>query len=427
MNKVIYAAAALLASTAMGHAGGLDRSGQSVGAIFAEDGTAGFSFGYIMPSVTGTDALGNSYDVGDAYSQLGFSYTNRINDAFSYAIILDQPYGANVTYGNSPLTSTLGGTMADLSSAAATFVGRYEFGGGFSAFAGIGVESVQADVALNGIAYRNAIATSAVARTFNGGLPGGAPQLSATTLGAAVAGNTAARTAIDTAYGAGTFAALAGNVGTQATSFAANGGYNFSMDEDTQATYLVGAAYEIPDIALRFAVTYRFETEHRANTNETMFGLAVPGTVNYVTPQSLNLEFQTGIAEDTLLTASYRWTEFSAVDVVPTLLGSDLVNLDDSRRYTLGLGRRFSDSLAGSLTLIYEPEGNDPTVSPLGPTDGMFGVTLGMRYTEGNMNLSGGINYSWLGDANAGVAGQTAATFRENTSFGFGLQAQFTF
>ncbi|WP_071675208.1 hypothetical protein [Nioella nitratireducens] len=426
MNKFALAASALLASTAIVQAGGLDRSGQSTSAIFADDGATSLSFGVVMPSVSGTDALGNSYDVGDTYTQFGFSYTNRINDAFSYAVILDQPYGANITYGNSPLTSTLGGTMADLSSTAATFVGRYEVGGGFSVFGGIGVETVQADVALNGIAYRNAIATSAVARTFNAGLPAGATQLSSATLGAAVAGNATAQAAIDTAYGAGTFAALAGGVGTQATNFATNGGYRFNMQDDAQPTYLIGGAYEIPDIALRLAVTYRFETDHSASTTENMFGLTQAGTVNYVTPRSLNIDFQTGIAEDTLLTASYRWTEFSSVDVVPLLLGSDLVNLDDSERYTLGVGRRFSDALSGSLTLIYEPEG-DPLVSPLGPTNGMFGVTLGMRYTEGNMNLSGGINYSWLGDALPEVGGVAAANFTGNSAVGVGFQAQFTF
>ena len=55
-------------------------------------------------------------------------------------------------------------------------------------------------------------------------------------------------------------------------------------------------------------------------------------------------DFQTGIAENTLLTASYRWTEFSAVDVVPDFLGTDLVNLDDGERYTIGLAHRFSRS-----------------------------------------------------------------------------------
>jgi long-subunit fatty acid transport protein len=206
-----------------------------------------------------------------------------------------------------------------------------------------------------------------------------------------------------------------------------NGGYNFSMEEDYSVGYLIGAAYEIPDIALRLAVTYRFETDHTSSTTESMFGAVVPGSVDYVTPQSLNIDFQTGIAEGTLLTAGFRWTEFSAVDVIPTLLGSDLVNLDDSFRYSLGIARRFNDNFAGSLTLTYEPEGDGATVSPLGPTDGQFGITLGGRYTEGNMSISGGVNYTWLGDAFAGVADQPVASFSGSTALGIGLRAEFTF
>ena len=98
------------------------------------------------------------------------------------------------------------------------------------------------------------------------------------------------------------------------------------MKQDTSVGFLLGAAYEIPDIALRLAASYRFETDHSAATTESMLGLSsVPGTVDYVTPQSFNLDFQTGVAKNTLLTANFRWTDFSAVDVVPTLLGSDLV------------------------------------------------------------------------------------------------------
>jgi long-subunit fatty acid transport protein len=427
MKKITLAGAALLASTAAASAGGLDRSGQPIGAVFAEDGTTTLSFGVVTPSVTGTDSTGASYDVGDSYTQLGLSYTNRISDSLSYALIIDQPYGANITYGTDPLTTNLGGTMADLTSQAATFILRYSVSPRFSVYGGISYEGVGADVALNGISYRNAISTSAVTSAFNAGLPGGTPALSAATLGAAIQGSAAAATAIDTTYGAGTTATLGGQVGAQAGIFAANGGYNFSMDTDYSFGYLVGAAYEIPDIALRLAVTYRFETEHSSSTMETMFTSSLASTVDFVTPQSLNIDFQTGIAENTLLTAGFRWTDFSAVDVVPTLLGSDLVNLDDSFRYSLGVARRFNENFAGSLTLTYEPEGDGSPVSPLGPTDGQFGITLGGRYTSGNMSISGGINYTWLGDANAGVGGQPVASFSGSSALGIGLRTEFTF
>jgi hypothetical protein len=55
------AALALLSTTAL--AGGLDRSGQDITWIFDDSGTLTASAGRVTPSVTGTDDLGNNYDV----------------------------------------------------------------------------------------------------------------------------------------------------------------------------------------------------------------------------------------------------------------------------------------------------------------------------------------------------------------------------
>ncbi|WP_243613786.1 outer membrane protein transport protein [Shimia aestuarii] len=408
-------------------AGGLDRSGQSTSAIFNEPGTASLSYGSVQPSVTGTDALGNSYDVAEDYQVTTLSYTGAFSDKLTYALIIDQPYGANVSYGNSPLTSVLGGTMADLSSDAATFVARYAITDRFSILGGVSIEGVQGNVSLNGLAYQTAIATSAVTSAFNSVLPNVLPDLTSTVLNAALAGSATAQAAIDTLYGPGTFASLAAQVGTAASTFVSTGGYKFAMQNDTSIGYLIGAAYEIPDIALRLAATYRFETEHSASTTENLLGITQNGTVDYVTPQSFNLDFQTGIAQNTLLTANFRWTDFSSVDVVPDLLGNDLVNLENARRFSLGIARRFSDSFAGSVSISYEPDTHSATVSPLGPTDGLYGLTIGGRYTHKNINITGGVNYTWLGDANAGVAGVPVASFNDNHVIGVGLKAEITF
>ncbi len=429
MHKHTLVAAALCAAAGTAQAGGLDRSGQPISAIFAGDNSIAFSLGYVTPSVTGTDLGGTgSYDVGEGYSQFSFSYTNEVTDAFSYALLVEQPYGTNVNYNGNPLTDNLAGTNADLSSRAASVILRYKIGDRFSVHGGVSYESVKADVALNGVAYRNAITAAAVTRSFNASRPAGTPALSSRTLAAALGGNARAAARIGRNYGAGALpGVLAPAFAAQSARFVGNGGYAFNMQEDSTFNYLLGATYEIPDIALRFSATYRFETDHSASTTEAVFGSVVPGNISYKTPQSLNLDFQTGISQSTLLTASFRWTDFSEVDVIPLLLQSDLVNLDDSHRYTVGLAHRFNESLAGSVTFIYEPENNRSTVSPLGPTDGLFGITVGGQYRNDDLTFSGGINYSWLGDAVAGVAGQPVASFTDNSALGVGVKAEFTF
>jgi long-subunit fatty acid transport protein len=143
-------------------------------------------------------------------------------------------------------------------------------------------------------------------------------------------------------------------------------------------------------------------------------------------PRSVNLDFQTGIAEGTLLTAGFRWAEWGSVDLKPTVLGSDLIGLKDSRAYSLGVARRFNENFAGSVTFDYEEASGEP-VSSLGPVDGVQSLTIGGRYSKDGMNISGGINYSWLGDANAKGSSGTVATFTDNSSVGLGLNVNFSF
>ncbi|MEL7090326.1 MAG: outer membrane protein transport protein [Pseudomonadota bacterium] len=417
MTKRVLALAAVAATAATSaSAAGLDRSFQSISPIFNDSGTLSFSHSRVMPSVTGSDSTGASYDVGESYSNTTLAYTHGVSDKFTLGFIVDQPFGADTFYNGDPTATNLAGTAAELSSEAFTLLGKYQLNERVSLIGGIKGQRVKADVKLNGLSYARAISTSAVARIAG---------VDSTTLGAALLGDP---TAIAALGGLATVTALGSQVTAQVGQFQADGGYSFQMDAETEYGWVVGAAYEIPDIALRLAVTYHSEIDYSANTTETLLGnVGVPGTVNYVTPESLNIEFQTGIAADTLLLASYRWSAFEDVDVVPFALGSDLVNLDNAQRFTLGVGRRFSDEWSGTAILSYEPKGDDDLVSPLGPTNGLFGISIGGRYVKDNLEVVGGINYSWLGDAEAEVGGQSQASFTGNSSVAVGFNVKFTF
>lgn len=80
--------------------------------------------------------------------------------------------------------------------------------------------------------------------------------------------------------------------------------YTMSTSTETDASYLIGASYEIPDIALRAALTYHSETDITFDTTENG---SASGNMVVTMPQTVNLDFQTGIAADTLLMASVRW------------------------------------------------------------------------------------------------------------------------
>jgi len=212
------------------------------------------------------------------------------------------------------------------------------------------------------------------------------------------------------------------------------GAYTADTARDTSVGYVLGAAYEKPDIALRIALTYNSQIEHDLATVETVGGVPTDSGTAIDTPQSLNLDFQTGIAEDTLLFGSARWVEWSKFEIAPfayeTNFGSPLISYDDDTiTYSLGLGRRFNEAWSGAVTLGYEPATGGYTGN-LGPTDGFRSIGVGATYTRGNMKITGGVRYVDIGDAESEIASRNiapAGDFDDNHAVGVGLQVGFSF
>lgn len=198
--------------------------------------------------------------------------------------------------------------------------------------------------------------------------------------------------------------------------------YSASYAHDRALGYLVGAAYEKPEIALRVALTYASETKHDLATS--VFGNLV-GSEEVELPKSLTLDAQSGIATNTLLFGSVRWVDWTSTRLnslgYPTqpLIGYD----NDAITYTLGIGRKFSDAWSGAISFGYE-DSKGGIATNLAPTDGFWSVSLGGTYTNGNVKISGGVRYVDIGDADA-LSGQSA--FRGNSAIGVGLKVGFTF
>ncbi|NDV00641.1 OmpP1/FadL family transporter [Pseudoroseicyclus tamaricis] len=209
----------------------------------------------------------------------------------------------------------------------------------------------------------------------------------------------------------------------QADGTLTSGGVTTEFASDTGTGYVVGGAYEMPELALRAALTYSSAIEMDHDTS-ALDGTVLLGQTQYEWPQSVNIDFQTGIAPDTLLLAGVRWAEWTATDINIGQTGSDLIDYShDVFTYRLGIGRRFSDVLAASATISYE-SADDELASNLAPTDGRTGISLGATYTMGAAEISGGINYTFLGDATAELTG---AEFDNNHSLGYGLSVAYRF
>ena len=362
----LSATSALALSAGVATAGGLDRSYTSIGILFEAGNYAELSYGFTTPEVDGVDTLGNPIaNVAADVGMVGGGFKVDMNEKLSLALIFDQPYGADVQYGGNPAGTMLGGTLADAESNALTMLAKYRISDRFSLYGGPRVVRAKGDITLSGGAY--------------------------------------------------------GPLSSYQVNLASDQGYGF----------VAGAAYEIPDIALRASLTYHSAVDLSFRSTETIpvaaggTGLpVVTGNTKSELPQSVKLEVQSGIAANTLLFGSVRWSEWEAFRIdPPSPQAPNLASLDDQLTYELGIGRQFTSKLSGRLSISYEPGGPDDLVSPLSPTDGRTSVTVGGKYKlSESVDISGGVVHTWLGNARAQTANTPRATFTDNTATTFGLK-----
>ena len=151
-------------------------------------------------------------------------------------------------------------------------------------------------------------------------------------------------------------------------------------------------------------------------------------------PETLTVNLQTGIAADTLMFASYHRAKWSGapvvVDVASASNGDINPKIDetfgDSEKFTIGLGRKFSDNLSGSLSYSKEEGGGDTATSLFTFSNGTETLSAGLRYTVDNMDISIGVSHSQLGDVTVdGGAGDIV--YEGNTVTAMGVKIAFAF
>lgn len=373
MKYFASASAALLLTTTLAHAAGIERDTGSVAILFEEGNYVELGFTYVDPDVSGTAAGGavRSGDMLEGYSYANLSFRSDITENLSYAIVWSQPYGADVNYGSATAGYPLAGTTASIDAQQLGVMLRYEFESGFSAYGGI----------------------RAVEATGSANLPGIGP------------------------------------------------GYTLNAQGSRELGYMLGVAYERPDIALRVSLTYQSATDHTFTGTETL-GLTTPTNFQTTLPQSMTLEAQSGIAPDTLLFGSIRWVDWSEFQIAPPTftgtVGEPLAqNSDDVFTYRLGVARRFTEEFVGLASITYEPNGvgsfsGSAFQGNLDPRDGRIGLGIGGRYEfDSGLSISGGLEYIWFGDANTAAPGAPAGTllgtFTDNTGYAAALRIGYRF
>ncbi|MBZ8119438.1 hypothetical protein KUD11_12375 [Roseovarius sp. LXJ103] len=217
------------------------------------------------------------------------------------------------------------------------------------------------------------------------------------------------------AYGGLRVQSLQGNVSVPAI-----GNYALTVGNDYRAGYVLGAAYEIPDIALKVAFTYESEIEHEFRDNAgNPFKVAIP--------QAATLHLQSGVAQNTIVFGSARWQEWTEFQIAPAdfaLFPSPIASEpSDIWTYEIGVGHRFNESWAGSFTIGYEEDQGD-IVGNLSGRDGFVSYGLGVKYSAETYDVSAGVKYIEIGDA---VTSRAGSSFEGNDAIAFGVKMGFRF
>lgn len=411
LNPMVIGLCGICIST-LNHAAALDQSGQSI-LPFLENGN------YVEVNATAVDAdiSGkirnhpglvndpqnlNSGNMGNSFQYYSAALKLQLTDRISFGLLYDQPFGADISY---PMQSnntfsdnefTQQGTSVNVDTESISMILGVSPFSNFQLYGGAVYQSVKGDVALRGNSYSEA---------FNG--------------------------------------------------------YDAKFKQDHAVGWLAGLSYQIPDIALKAAVTYRSKIDHDMQVAETMFGQPLEVTTanktKISTPQSVNVDFQTGVYKDTLLYTNLRWVNWKDFHIRPTQFGAVteyLTGVISDGAYTggfdldsykkdqwtvnVGLGHQFTEKWSASTEVSWDSGTGDPA-STLNPTKGSWGIGLGAQFNPApNYFIAAGVKYFWLGDVVAEdgtyyipvpgikpIAEQ--ADFKDNSAIAYGLKMGYRF
>ncbi|MGJ8757150.1 transporter [Acinetobacter sp. HC8-3S] len=396
----------------LNHASALDQSGQTILPFLENGNYVEVNATAVDPDISGTirnrpelvndpNNL-NSGNMGNSFHYYSAALKLQLTEKISFGLLYDQPFGADIRY---PMQSnntfsdneyTQQGTSVNVDTESISMIFGLSPFTNFQLYGGAVYQSVKGDVALRGNSYSEA---------FNG--------------------------------------------------------YDAKFKQNHAVGWLAGLSYQIPDIALKAAVTYRSKIDHDMQVTETMFGepleVTTPSKTTITTPQSVNIDFQTGIYKDTLAYANLRWVNWKDFHIRPTQFGAvtkyltglisegsytggfDLDSYQkDQWAATLGIGHQFTEKWSASTEVSWDSGTGNPA-STLNPTKGSWGLGLGVQFNPGeNYFIAGGFKYFWLGDVVTEdgtyyipVAGikpiAEQADFKDNSAIAYGLKIGYKF
>ncbi len=331
-------------------AAALDRSGQSISAFLQPGNYFEAGISVLDPDVSGQEAgtSATNRQIGDMAGDYYFpSAALKLQPTknFSFGILYDQPFGADAAYSGTNVfvsdatntilppeslavirQNTINTTFNNLS--AQQRVGAALTAQGVDLTTTAGQQAFQQTLTqYNTIAQVKAAIDAGVLAGVESAVDAGLADVN----GLLGTGNT--KVEVDTQnlsfilgyqptenwniYGGAVYQTIKGSVSLRGQAYSLYNGYDASIPEDSAVGWLAGFAYQIPEIALKASLTYRSEVDHKVNVTESLSTLsalallpngaeaaaaiaAASGETTITTPQSVNLDFQTGIMANTV-------------------------------------------------------------------------------------------------------------------------------
>lgn len=438
---------ALSLAISSAHAAGIEYSKQSVAPFFEPGNYAELSYGYVDPKIEGTDAAGNKIgDMMDSFDLPGAAIKIAPTANTALAVIYEKPFGVDTEYpAGNIFSNRLGTTEARVETNGITLLGGGKISNNVWLYGGLEYQTLKGNIT----GAQPVGLTTAVSQVIDqAGAIFGVPTAEAYydlvnkqnngTISAAEA------EALETVNGLATPVAEAPTY------------YTLDFENESTLAPVIGMAYEKPEIALRAALTYRAPAKYQVTGVENLQVILPPisggdgvtpgpatdevplplaGKTEVKMPQSVNLDFQTGLSEKYQLLGmvNARWVDWSNFNVAPPLATFSTQEplaayKKDGYAVEVALGKQFNPKVSGEVRVGYD-HGTGAPLSLLGPYDSIKSLGLSAQYklTE-QLSVAAGGQYMWFegGPVDTKVDGRVA-NIDDGTGYALGMKLGYHF
>ena len=230
---------------------------------------------------------------------------------------------------------------------------------------------------------------------------------------------------------------------------------SYDVSSKSNSAYVVGSAFENPDIALRAEILLQPSSKIKTTGTYTSAAVDFPTAIENMgytdipagvtgsfaatlnTPEMITLNFQSGIAADTLITGSIhqaKWkssqvnVDVSTVSAAINTAAAVSSDFSDSTKYSIGLARKFSSSLSGSVSYNQEVGSGSTSTSTFTMSNGSKSLNLGFRYSFEQANLSIGVSQTMFNDVTVDANALTSPIeYKNNTATTIGIKLSTNF